>query len=293
MAYPAVDAAYGFKPINELNGLPYAGATRQFPIARSYATALFNGDLVQLTATGTIIKTAMSAASSPGTAVAGQVGVFMGCSYTNPSTGQKLFAQYYPGSIAADDIVAYVVDDPSAVFKVVILGQEYNTISNTVTAVGRASQALVGTNVYAITGVAGSTTTGNSKMAVSGSYPATVGTGVGRVGSGTALPFRIVGIVPETGVTLTGTGSASNSTTITLASAITGLQAGMQLVAPGGTGAVNAGQFNLVTDVDGVTVTVATAVTLSSTPVSFVGFPEVLVKWNQGYHSYQFATAIS
>lgn len=41
MAYPSVDAAYGFKAINELNGLPYAGATRQIPIARSYGTSIF------------------------------------------------------------------------------------------------------------------------------------------------------------------------------------------------------------------------------------------------------------
>lgn len=290
MAYPVVDAPYGFKPINELNGLPYAGATRQFPIARNYNTALFNGDLVQVTATGTIIKTAMDAASSPGTAVAGQVGVFVGCSYTNPSTGQKLFAQYYPASTAANDIVAYVVDDPTALFKAVVVGQNAS-VSNTASSVGYFSQAFVGTNVYAITGTAGSTTTGNSKMAVSADNP-TNGTGSKRIAS-TALPFRVVAVVPETGVVVTGTGTASNSTTITLGAAITGLQAGMQLIAPGGTGAVNPGDFNLVTNVNGTTVTVATAVTLSATPVTFVGYPEVLVKWNQGYHSYQFATAIA
>jgi len=52
MAYPSVDAAYGFKPINELNGLPYAGAIRQIPIARNYGTAIFNGDLIELIANG-------------------------------------------------------------------------------------------------------------------------------------------------------------------------------------------------------------------------------------------------
>ena len=50
MAYPTVSAAYGFKPINELNGLPYAGAIRQIPIARNYGTAIFNGDLVEYAA---------------------------------------------------------------------------------------------------------------------------------------------------------------------------------------------------------------------------------------------------
>ena len=291
MAYPLVDAPYGFKAINELNGLPYAGATRQIPVPYNNAVALFNGDLVEINGSGLIRLTQMSAASSPGTAIAGQVGVFVGCSYTNPSTGQKLFAQYLPAGTLANDITAYVVDDPSALFKVVMVGQAYNTISNTVSAVGYANQTLVGTNLYAVTGVAGSTTTGNSKMAVSGSYPAANGTGVTRV-SATALPFRMVAVVPETAVTVTGSGTCS-STTITLDAAVTGLQAGMQVVVPGTSGGY-AGQFNTVTNVNGTTVTISGAMTISSsTQLSFVGFPEVLVKWNQGYHSYQFATGVA
>jgi hypothetical protein len=45
--------------------------------------------------------------------------------------------------------------------------------------------------------------------------------------------------------------------------------------------------------VNGTTVTVSSAITLASgSELTFVGFPEVLVKWNQGYHSYAFATGI-
>ena len=43
MAYPSVTQTYGLKPINRLDGLPYAGAIRQIPIAPSYATAILNG----------------------------------------------------------------------------------------------------------------------------------------------------------------------------------------------------------------------------------------------------------
>jgi len=290
MAYPSVDAAYGFKPINELNGLPYAGATRQIPIARSYSTSLFYGDLVQLTTDGTLIKTSYSAATSPTSVIAGLIGVFVGCSYTNPSTGQKLFAQYYPASTAADDIVAYVVDDPSAVFKVVMVGQT-STESNTATAVGYANQSFVGTNVYAVTGTAGSTTTGNSKMAVSGDGP-TTGTGNVRVAS-TSLPFRVIGVVPETAYTVTGTGSSAG-TTITLAAAVTGLQAGMQVICPQATAGGAPGNYNYVTNVNSTTVTVAATLTAAaSSSFTFIGYPEVLVKWNQGWHSYQFATALA
>jgi len=277
MAYPVVDASYGFKPINELNGLPYAGATRQIPIQRNYGTAIFAGDLVKFEA-GLIEITDMTSAS---TSALGQAGVFVGCSYTNPSTGQKLFAQYYPGSVLANDIVAYVVDDDRAVFKAVMIAQS-GSVSNTATAIGYVSQAFVGTNLFPVTGVAGSTTTGNSKMGVCGTNP-TNGTGGIRVL--TTAPFRVVGVVPETGVTLTGAGTCS-TTTITLDAAVTGLQAGMQFIVAGVANA-NAGDYNLVTNVNGTTVTISRSVTIaSSTAMTFVGFPEVLVKWNQGYHSY-------
>ena len=289
MAYPSVDAAYGFKPINELNGLPYAGAIRQIPIERNSATALFNGDIVELIANGTLTKTAMDTTTTT-SAVAGQIGIFVGCSYTNPSTGQKLFAQYYPGSIAANDIVAYVVDDDRAVFKVVMIGQPSAGLSNTATTVGFASQAFVGNNVTCVTGTAGSTTTGNSAMGVSSAAPSN---GTGNTVVTAARPFRIVGVVPETGVTLTGTGSTSgSSSTVTLTAAVTGLQAGMQLICPTGTGSL-AGNFITVTNVNSTTLTVSSPITLASgSELTFLGFPEVLVKWNQGYHSYAFATGI-
>jgi hypothetical protein len=288
MAYPSVDAAYGFKAVNELNGLPYAGAIRQIPISRNYGTAIYNGDLVELAA-GVVTITGMST-STTSTARAGQVGVFVGCSYTNPSTGQKLFAQYYPASTLANDIMAFVVDDPSALFKVVMIGQPSAGLSNTATTVGYASQNFVGTNVYCVTGTAGSATTGNSAMGVSGGAPSN---GTGNTRQTGALPFRIVGVVPDTAYTLTGTGSTSgSSTTVTLDAAITGLQAGMQLIAPSGTGSLY-GNFITVTNVNSTTLTVSSAVTLAAnSALTFVGYPEVLVKWNQGYHSYQFATGV-
>jgi len=291
MAYPTVDAPYGFKAINELNGLPYAGATRQFPIARSYATNIFYGDLVQLQTDGTLILTSYSAASSPTSVIAGAVGVFVGCQFTNPTTKQLQFSQYYPASTAADDILAFVVDDPSAVFKVVMVGQT-SSESNTASTVGYANQSFIGTNVYAVTGVAGSTTTGNSKMAVSGDGPSN-GTGNVRVAS-SSLPFRVVSVVPETAYSVTGTGTSA-STTITLDAAVTGLQAGMAVVCPAASAGGQVGNYNYVTNVNGTTVTVAKTLTASTAGSSFtfIGYPEVLVKWNQGWHSYQYATALA
>jgi hypothetical protein len=42
MAYPTVSAPYGLKPINSIDGKPYAGAFRQIPVAASFGTAIFS-----------------------------------------------------------------------------------------------------------------------------------------------------------------------------------------------------------------------------------------------------------
>ena len=46
------------------------------------------------------------------------VGVFNGCSYTDPTSGETVFSNSYPGSIAASDIVANIIDDPMVQFSI-------------------------------------------------------------------------------------------------------------------------------------------------------------------------------
>ena len=289
MAYPIVSAPYGFKAANELGGLPYAGSTRMVPIATGYNTNLFNGDLVQLSGR-TLIKSAMSAASSPGTAVAGSIGVFVGVEYTNPGNQQRIRAQYWPAGTVAQDAVAYVIDDPRTVFKVAVTNQG-SSLANTGSTIGYFSETFVGTNVYAITGATGSTTTGDSAMSVSGGVISSGTSGNTRVTS--ALPFRVVQLVPDTAVSVAATASTSgSSTTVTLTAANSAIQPGMQLIAPSGTGSL-AGNFIAVTNVSSTTVTVSSAITLASgTAVTFVGYPEALVVWNQGFHSYTNASGV-
>ena len=222
----------------------------------------------------------MSAASSPGTAVAGTLGIFVGCEYVN-SSGQTVRAQYWPANTVSNNAIAYVIDDPRVVFKAVMTVQG-TSLANTGTTVGYASQSFVGTNLYAVTGNAGNTNTGDSAMAVSGGVVSSGTSGNTRVT--TALPFRVVGLVPDTAVTVTATGSTSgSSTTVTLTAANSAIQAGMQLIAPSGTGSAQ-GNYITVTNISGTTVTVSSAITLSSgTAISFVGYPEVKVVWNQGF----------
>ena len=277
MAYPIIPAPYGFKAVSEFGGLPYAGSTRMYPIATAYGTSLFNGDIVQLSG-GTIVTTTMSAASSPATPVAGTLGIFVGAEYTN-SSSQIVRGQYYPASTTSNAMVGYVIDDPRTVFKAVMVAQG-TSLSNTASTVGYANATFIGTNLYAVTGTAGNTTTGDSAMAVSGAVITSGTSGNTRIA--TLLPWRVVGMVQDTAVTVTAVGgnASSSGTTITLTVANTAIQPGMQLVAQGVSG-VAQGNYISVTNVSGTTVTLGSSIAVpTGTNLSFVGFPEVLVVWN-------------
>jgi hypothetical protein len=171
MAYPAVEAPYGLRPVKLLSGVPYVGVTRSYKIASGYATSIFYGDAVTLVTGGTIQRDAADAAMTP-------IGVFMGCSYTNPTTKQKLFSQYYPANTAADDIEAYVVDATDVLFKVAVVSSG--------TTIGDLALTDLGANV-AMVDNAGDVNTGNSKIAASATSATT-----------NTLPLRIVGLVEET-----------------------------------------------------------------------------------------------
>ena len=279
MAYPIIPAPYGFKAVSEFGGLPYAGSTRMYPIATAYGTSLFNGDIVQLSG-GTIVTTTMSAASSPATPVAGTLGIFVGAEYTN-SSSQIVRGQYWPASTSSNYAVGYVIDDPRTVFKAAVVAQG-TSLSNTASTIGYVNQTFVGTNMYAVTGTAGNTTTGDSAMAVSGAVVSSGTSGNTRIA--TLLPFRVVSLVQDTAVSVSATASTSgSSTTVTLTAANTAIQPGMQLICSTGTGSAQGNYISVVT-VSGTTVTVNSAVTLASgSQVSFVGYPEVLVAWNQSF----------
>ena len=102
---------YGARPIGTTSAAgSFTGLVRHLPIITTYGTAIFNGDFVKLVANGTIEKDA-------GTATLASIGIFMGCSYTDPTSGQKTFSDQWPASNAATDAVAYVLDDPNVVFQ--------------------------------------------------------------------------------------------------------------------------------------------------------------------------------
>ena len=179
MAYPTVSAPTGLNPVNRVDFMPYAGATRLLPIASTYNTAIFNGDVVMIKG-GNIIKSTVTIDSTSDNTANLTYGVFMGVQYVN-SQSQLVQAQYYPGN-SVSSAFAYVVDDPMAAFKVAITYSGNTTITT-------ANSSIVGTNQTLRQGT-GSTTTGDS--AVSLIAPV--------IGSGNAAtaPVRVIAVVPET-----------------------------------------------------------------------------------------------
>jgi hypothetical protein len=170
MPYPTVDGPYGLIPVNLIGGQVFASATRSIPIATNSSTAIFFGDVVRLAATGTLEK-------DVGTNVATPIGVFLGCTYTDPVFG-KTFRQFYPGTTNITDVVAFVQDDPDALYKVAV-------VSSGVT-IGTITRANVGENT-ALVQNAGSTANGDSRVAVSATCATT-----------STLPIRIIDVVPDT-----------------------------------------------------------------------------------------------
>lgn len=170
----ATSAPYGLRPVNLLGGQSFAGSTRLYSIPSGYAVSIQTGDPVIITNTG---STRGTIARMNGTTTAttvtstgggfGFVGVFMGCTYTDPVFG-KIFRQTYVASTVASDIQAYVADDPDQVFQI--------------QADGTLSQTALGCNASLIQTVAGS----------SGYIASGLGLQASSVATTNTLPLRIV-----------------------------------------------------------------------------------------------------
>ena len=172
---------YGLKPVNRVDGMPYAGATQALLIdPAGEATNLFYGQVVKIGSDGYIqLSTATGAdltTNNLGGDSVGAIGVFVGCEYVN-AQGQTLWSQYYPsGTANGGPIVAYVVTDPNVVFQAQCDGS--------------VAQSALGTNTFfaaAQSTSTGSTRTGNSTSALD----ATV--------QEAAAAFRIVGFASTPG----------------------------------------------------------------------------------------------
>ena len=154
---------YGFRPVGLLGGGDWSNSIRHIKMTNSYGTSIFYGDVVKVVSTGTVEK-------DSGTTTMPPVGIFVGCSYTDPGSSQPTYSQMWTASTSATDIMAYVVDDPNVVFQ----GQGDATLA----------QTALGNNV-AVVQTAGSTSIGTSKNAIDSSTIAATKT----------LPVRILGFI--------------------------------------------------------------------------------------------------
>ena len=170
---------YGLRPINRVDGMPYAGATETFLIdPAGEATNIFYGQVVIIGADGYLaISTATGAditTNNLGGSGVGAIGVFVGCEYVN-AQGQVINAQYYPSGTTGV-VTAKVITDSNVAFQAQLDGS--------------GAQTVLGTNTFfaAVQSTStGSTQTGNSTSALD----ATVQT--------TAAAFRIVGFASPAG----------------------------------------------------------------------------------------------
>lgn len=170
MGYPTVSAPYGFKPINRVDGMPYAGATRQLPIDPT--KTIYNGDLIEIVA-GQVIPFLAASTGRP-------AGVFMGAQYEN-SMGQTIAGQYYPAGAANG--IAYIVDDSQAAFKVAVTNSGSVVVSTTLA-------SAVGANVALVDGTGNATTGDSGSSVLAGSEDDTA-----------TLPLRVIDVVQATATT--------------------------------------------------------------------------------------------
>lgn len=146
------DTPFGLKPVGGLNGGSYAGKLKKYYIPSSYGTALYIGDPVVKTGTSNTAQVITGeGVYSPGTlpeinkATAGDGNPITGVIVGFDIDPDNLSRVYNPASNAR---VAYVVDDPYAIFEI----QADGTLAAT----------SVGLNAVLIYTHSGSTVTGLS-----------------------------------------------------------------------------------------------------------------------------------
>lgn len=145
---------------------------RTYPIASGYAANIAAGDIVMLTDNGTSTTITKQTATGDTATDIAMLGVFMGCSYTDPSTGQITFNNMWPTGTVASDAVAYVCDDPQALY--VVMADE--AITNTLDIYGKNAAIVQG---------AVNTTFKASRVALDAS----------TIGTDANLPLRIIDYV--------------------------------------------------------------------------------------------------
>lgn len=160
-------APFGFTPVRRLDGAAWTANQSQYKIASNNAHHFYQGDVVNILTTGYIdVATVVGG----GATVAG---VFIGCEYLSTAQSRRVWTNQWNGD-SSTDAIAYIIDDPLAVFLAQTSGTSGSALPFT----------AVGANINFSTATAGSSLNGISGMAVDDNTVAVT----------TTLPFRVVGI---------------------------------------------------------------------------------------------------
>ena len=157
---------HGARPVGSIISCAFNNQVKHYKIKNAYGTSIFYGDFVKMGDDNPNTTIQLDS----GTTALTPIGIFLGCQYTDPTTGQFTPNQYFPASTAADDIVAFVAIDPFLIMQM--------------QCDGAADQDDLGKNC-AVVQTAGSTAIGNSKNSVDISTVATTNT----------LPVKIIDFV--------------------------------------------------------------------------------------------------
>lgn len=149
----SVSAPFGFRASFHPSGQM---RPKQYTIATAYAANIFSGDPVKLVDAGTIQLGTSDGTRSGTVDGVSLLGIFAGVEY-NDVTGKPTVANFWPASITATGIAAFVYDDPETLFDV-----QYDNPS-----AGTTVQTAVGEECdWTVASPGGSTSTGlsNTKL---------------------------------------------------------------------------------------------------------------------------------
>lgn len=102
------NAPFGFRQFGRIEGAAPNGGQATRLVDKDDTSAIYKGDPVVSLSTGYIAR-----ATAGSTQIAG---IFMGCTYLSSAVGRTVWSPWYPGSGAQQDVTAYIVNDPYAMF---------------------------------------------------------------------------------------------------------------------------------------------------------------------------------
>jgi hypothetical protein len=173
-------APFGFRHVGYLEGSAPTMGVRPRKIALGNTTPIFRGDPVISLNTGYIAQISSN--------IVQVAGIFQGCEYVSVSQGRKVRSNYWPGSDAAYDVDAFVLDAQGSLWLAQSNGGAHGPI-----VIGDVDNNI---GVFIATGGSATPTAGqgNTTSQLSGALLDTAGTnagGTGAINTTSTLPFRI------------------------------------------------------------------------------------------------------